>query len=107
MKTKDALALVAFILGIIGGALLLRDGINVVTRLIEGSRHANLESLLLLGIGIIAIIASAMLWRGSYMTAGVINMVLGIIALVYGRDAEGLMILISGILGIVAPKIKG
>lgn len=107
MKTKDVFALVAFILGIIGGALLLRGGINAVTRLIEGSRNANLESLLLVGIGIIAIIASAMLWRGSYLTAGVINMVLGIIALVYGRDAEGLMILISGILGVVAPKIKG
>jgi len=106
MKSEQAIALVALILGIVGGALLLRDGIHVVSELFEGNRHINFESLLLVGIGVVAIIASAMLWTGRYLAAGVVNMVLGIITVFYGRDAEGLMILISGILGIVAPKIK-
>jgi len=106
MKSEHAFALIALILGIVGGVLLCKGAIDVVSKLLEGSSHINFESPVLVGIGVIAIIASAMLWTGRYLTGGVINMVLGIIAVFYGKDAEGLMVLISGVLGIVAPKIK-
>jgi len=106
MKSEHAFALIALILGIVGGVLLCKGAIDVVSKLLEGSSHINFESPVLVGIGVIAIIASAMLWTGRYLTGGVINMVLGIIAVFYGKDAEGLMVLISGVLGVVAPKIK-
>jgi len=106
MKSEHAFALIALILGVVGGVLLCKGAIDVVSKLLEGSSHINFESPVLVGIGVIAIIASAMLWTGRYLTGGVINMVLGIIAVFYGKDAEGLMVLISGVLGIVAPKIK-
>jgi len=106
MKTEHVFALMALILGVVGGVLLCRGAINVVARLLEGNRHINLESPLLVGVGIIAIIASAMVWTGRYLAGGVINVILGIISVFYGKDAEGLMTLISGILGIAAPKIK-
>jgi len=106
MKSEHAFALIALILGIVGGVLLCKGAIDVVSKLFEGSRHINFESPLFVGIGVIAIIASAMVWTGRYLAGGVINMVLGIITVFYGRDAEGLMVLISGVLGIVAPKIK-
>jgi len=60
----------------------------------------------LVGIGVVVIIASVMLWSGRYLAGGLINMVLGIITVFYGKDAEGIMVLISGVLGIIAPKIK-
>lgn len=106
MKTEHAFALIALILGIVGGVLLCKGAIDVVSKLFEGGGHINVESPLLVGIGVIAIIASAMLWTGRYLAGGVINMILGIVTVFYGRDAEGLMVLISGVLGIVAPKIK-
>ncbi len=106
MKSEHAFALIALILGIVGGVLLCKGAIDVAVKLLEGSRHINFESPVLIGIGIIAIIASAMLWTGRYLAGGVINIVLGAISVFYGKDAEGLMILISGVLGIVAPKIK-
>lgn len=106
MKSKHAFALIALILGIVGGVLLCKGAIDVVSKLLEGSRRINFESPLLFGIGVIVIIASAMLWTGRYLTGGVINMVLGIITVFYGKDAEGIMVLISGILGFMAPKIK-
>ncbi len=106
MKSEHAFALVALILGIIGGVLLCKGAIDVVSKLFEGGRHISVESPVLVGIGVIAIIASAMLWTGRYLAGGVINIVLGIITVFYGKDAEGLMILISGVLGVVAPKIK-
>jgi len=106
MKTEHAFALIALILGIVGGVLLCKGAIDVIAKLLEGRGHINVESPVLVGIGVIAIIASAMVWTGRYLAGGVINMVLGIITVFYGRDAEGLMVLISGVLGIVAPKIK-
>ncbi len=106
MKSEHAFALVALILGIIGGVLLCKGAIDVVSKLFEGGRHISVESPVLVGIGVIAIIASAMLWTGRYLAGGMINIVLGIITVFYGKDAEGLMVLISGVLGVVAPKIK-
>ena len=106
MKSEHAFALIALILGIVGGVLLCRGAIDVIAKLLEGRGHINVESPVLVGIGVIAIIASAMLWTGRYLTGGVINIVLGVITVFYGKDAEGLMVLISGVLGIVAPKIK-
>ncbi len=106
MKSEHAFALIALILGIVGGVLLCKGAIDVISKLLEGSRHINFESPVLVGIGVIVIIASAMLWTGRYLAGGVINMVLGIITVFYGKDAEGIMVLISGVLGVVAPKIK-
>lgn len=106
MKSEHILALVTLILGVLGGVLLCKDAVNVALKLFEGSRHISVVSIMLVVIGIIVIIASAMLWVGRYLVGGVINIVLGIITVFYGKDAEGLMILISGILGVLAPKIK-
>ena len=106
MKSEHAFALIALILGVVGGVLLCKGAIDVIAKLLEGSRHINFESPVLVGIGIVAIIASAMLWTGRYLAGGVINIVLGIVTVFYGKDAEGIMVLISGVLGVVAPKIK-
>jgi uncharacterized membrane protein SirB2 len=106
MKSENAFALIALILGIVGGVLLCKSAIDFAAKLLEGSRHTNVESLMLAGIGIIAIIASTIAWIERYLAGGVIDIVLGIIAVFYGKDAEDLMILISGVLGVMAPKIK-
>jgi uncharacterized membrane protein HdeD (DUF308 family) len=106
MKSEHAFALVALILGIVGGVLLCEGVIDFASRLFEGTRHINIESPLLIIVGVVAIIASAMLWTGRYLAGGVVNIILGIITVFYGKSAEGIMILISGVLGIVAPKIK-
>ncbi len=107
MKSEHAFALIALILGVVGGVLLCKGAIDLVATLLEGRGHFGLESPLLVGIGVIAIIAGAMIWTGRYLAGGVINMVLGLVTVFYGRDAEGLIVLISGVMGIVAPRIKG
>lgn len=106
MKNEHAFALIALILGIVGGVLLCKGALDVVSKLLEGAGSINIKSPLLVGVGVIAIVASVILWTGRYLAGGVINIILGIVTVFYGREAEGLMILISGILGIVAPKIK-
>jgi len=106
MKSKHAFALLALILAIIGGVLLLRGFIDFASRLVEGSRHLDSELLVLAGIGVMAIIGSVMIWTERYFAGGLINIISGLIGVFYGRNTEGLLILISGILGIVAPRIR-
>lgn len=106
MKSRHGLALLALLLGIVGGLLLCKGALDAIPRLLDGRGHIDAGLPLLLVIGIAAIIASAMIWKGSYFTCGMLNIVLGIISVFYGRDTEGLMLVISGVLGVAAPKIK-
>ena len=106
MKSKDAFALLALILGVVGGLLLVKTAIDAVPRLLEGRGQIDMELIVIVGIGVIAIVVSVMIWRGSYFSGGLANIVLGVLAIFYGRDTAGIIILISGILGVVAPKIK-
>ncbi len=106
MKTKHVLALMALILGIVGGVLLCIGVANAIPRVLEGRAHLGLESLISIVIGTMAIITSVMIWKGSYLAGGIVNIVLGAIAIFYGRDTEGILVLISGVLGVIAPQIK-
>lgn len=106
MRAEQALALIALILGIIGGVLLLGGGFGFLLRLLEGNVTINAETLLITSIGIVAIVASVIIWTGRYVAGGSINIILGVLMVLYGEVQQGLIILISGILGIVAPKIE-
>ncbi len=106
MRAEQTLALIALILGIIGGVLLISGGIKVVLDVFEGNPNFRSETLLLTSTGIVAIIASVIIWTGRYVLGGSLNIVLGIFMVLYGEAQQGLVILISGILGIIAPKIR-
>ena len=106
MKSKDAFALLALILGVVGGLLLIKIATDAVPRLMEGRGQIDLDLLVIVAIGLISIVASVMIWRGAYFSGGLTNIVLGVVAIFYGRDTAGIIILISGLLGVVAPKIK-
>jgi len=106
MKGKHILALIALILGIVGGVLLCVSVFDAVPRLLEGRAHVGVESLFIVGTGVVTIIASVIIWRGSYLAGGLINIVLGVIAIYYGKGSEGIIVLISGVLGVVAPQVK-
>jgi len=106
MRTKHVLALIALILGIVGGVLLCLGVANAMPRVLEGRARLGVESFISVVLGIVVIIASVMIWKGSYLAGGVINIVLGIIAIFYGSNTEGILILISGVLGVVAPQVK-
>lgn len=106
MKTKQVLALIALILGIVGGVLLCIGFLNAIPRILEGRTQLGVESLINVVIGIVAIVASVMIWKGSYFAGGIINIVLGAITIFYGSDTAGILVLISGVLGVVAPQVK-
>lgn len=106
MRTEQGLALIALILGIVGGVLLLSGGVEILIRLLEGSTNINSNTLLIASFGVVAIIGSVVIWTGRYVAGGAINIALGVLMVLLGEIQQGLIILISGILGIVAPKIN-
>ena len=78
----------------------------MVLELIGGRARLEPETFLITGLGALAIAASVIIWTGRYVAGGSINIVLGILMVFYGEVQQGLIILISGVLGIVAPKIN-
>lgn len=106
MRAEQTLALFALILGIIGGVLLVGGGFRIVLDLIEGNTSFDPKTLLITSIGIMVIVTSVVIWTGRYVVGGSINIVLGILMVFFGEIQQGLIILVSGILGIIAPKIK-
>jgi hypothetical protein len=106
LRTEQTIALFALILGIIGGVLLVSGGFGLVIELLEGNLTLDPKTLLVAGIGIVAIAASVIIWNGKYVVGGSVNIILGVLMVFYGEVQQGLIILISGILGVVAPKIQ-
>ncbi len=106
MKSKQLIALIAMLLGLVGGVLLLVNSLETIPRILDGRGEISIESLITIAIGVISIIVSLLIWKGSYFAGGVINIILGIIAIVYGHRSDGVLILLSGVLGVVAPQIK-
>jgi hypothetical protein len=106
MKSKQLIALIALVLGIVGGVLLLVNFLDAIPRILEGKGEISTGALITIAVSVIAIIASLIIWKGSYLAGGVINIILGVLAIVYGYRSEGVMILLSGVLGVVAPQIK-
>lgn len=106
LRAEQGLALLALILGIIGGVLLISGGVGIILGLLEGNVSFNAQILLVTSVGILAIAASVVIWTGRYVAGGSINIVLGVFMVLYGEAQQGVIILISGILGIVAPKIR-
>ena len=105
LRAEQTLALLALILGVIGGVLLVSGGVRMILDLLEGSLSFEPKTVLVASIGIVAIIASVIIWTGRYVAGGSVNIVLGIFMVLYGEAQQGIIILISGIMGIVAPKI--
>jgi uncharacterized membrane protein len=106
MSEKRDLAIVGLILGLLGGVLVFAGALRV-----GANPNITLEflvkSILYIVLGIGAIFASILLYRGSYSTGGILNLILGVIILVYGLDLlGGVLVLISGVVGLLANEAR-
>ncbi len=107
MTEKRLLALIAMLIGLIGGLLILvgvLDSLRGNIDLTNWTRTANLAVAALLGIAIL--FGSLLIYRGRYASGGIINIVLGIIVIIvgYGSTTGGILAFISGVLGLVASE---
>ncbi len=106
MSEKRDLAIVAVLLGLLGGALVLVSGIDLgrLSNLTLDFLATRIVGIIL-GVGLL--LGSVMIYRGSYSTGGVLNLILGIVALVIPTSQLGAVLgLISGILGLLANEAR-
>jgi hypothetical protein len=106
MTEKRILALLAFLIGLIGGLLILVRALNTI----QGSpfnldRAINVSIAALLGIAIL--VGSLLIYRAKYSSGGIVNIVLGIVALILPADyTGGILAIVSGVIGLVAHEAR-
>lgn len=101
MTERRLLALIGLLIGLIGGLLILSDGLRAVLL------TANLESLLgdvvFLVLGIAILLGSVMMYRGQYGSGGIVNILLGIVAFILDANSIGaILAIVAGVIGLVA-----
>ena len=106
MTERRILALLAFLLGIVAFAF-------VLLRAIEFGRNPSLTAEFLLSrfvdvvLAIAILLGSVMIYRGTYAGGGIINLVLGVIVLVWTGDWQtAILAIISGVLGLAASEAR-
>ena len=108
MSEKRDLAIVGLLLGLLGGALVLAASLGPY-----GRNFANLTLETLVGsavaiiLGLAILFGSLLLYRGSYSTGGILNLILGIVVLIIGpSQLGGILALISGVVGLIANEAR-
>ena len=104
MTEKRILALLALLIGLIGGLLILVNALSAV----QGGqfnldRAVNAAIAALVGIAILA--GSLVIYRGKYSSGGIVNILLGIVTLILGLNSTGgILAIVSGVIGLVASE---
>jgi len=106
MTEKRLLALIALLVGLIGGLLILADALDAVRR------TPTLESVfgvLAFGIlGVAILLASLLIYRGKSASGGVLNILFGVVAFVLERGSTtgAILAIVSGVIGIIASETR-
>lgn len=103
MSERRLLALLALLIGLLAALLLLldfaRSGFPQGGRdLLDWIWHVAIAAIL----GLAAIVGSLILYGGKYQAGGIINVVMGIVAILLNFWTAGVLLVFSGILGLVA-----
>ncbi len=108
MSEKRDLALVGFILGLLGGVLVLASSLGFARgNLFSITLQEVLNSAIAIILGLAILFGSLLIYRRQYSTGGILNLVLGILVLVIATsELGGILALISGVLGLVANEAR-
>jgi len=103
---KRLLAILGFLLALIGGILILFDAANI-------PRNANVDLEFLARkavaviLGIAAILGGAFIYKGRMSPGGLLTIIIGVVAaIVIGIGLAEVLIVIGGILGIVGAEAR-
>jgi hypothetical protein len=104
---KRLLAVLGFLLALIGGILLLANALSVRGGTIDLEDVARIAVDLILGVA--AVLCGFFIYKGRMSIGGLLTIVIGVvIMLVHQRllDLEAILIVIGGILGIVGAEAR-
>lgn len=105
MREGRFLALMGFLLVLVGGLLVILEGSRLPRNFDLG--NLVLATLIPITLGIAAVVSAAVILRGTYGSAGALALVLGILVLILGYGlAQGLILLVGGVLELVAAGME-
>jgi len=105
MTEKRLLALLAMLIGLIGGLLVLVAALDITRGRLDLGVAVNSFVSALLGIAIL--FGSLLIYRGKYSSGGIVNILLGIVALILGAGTlGGILTIVSGVIGLVASEAR-
>ncbi len=101
MTERRLLALVALLIGVIGGLLILIDALPGFRQISDlGQALSGLVGLIL-GLAILA--ASLLIYRSQYSSGGILDLLLGIVVLVLRLNFTGaILAIVAGVIGLIA-----
>ena len=104
MTEKRLLALLAMLIGLVGGLLVLVDALDVGRGQLTLSLAADAVIAAILGVAILA--GTLLIYRGKYSSGGIVNILLGIVILILPRTSTtgGILAIVSGVVGFVAAE---
>jgi|GEM_PF-1685868 len=104
MTEKRLLALLAFLIGLVGGLLVLVQALDRL-RPLPSDLVAALNSLVGVILGLAILAASLLIYRGKYSSGGILAILLGIVALILGLSSTGgILAIVGGVVGLVASE---
>jgi len=103
VSEKRLLALVALLIGLVGALLILTDALNAVRGTIDLASALSLLIFVILGVAIL--LASFLIYRGKYGSGGILNILLGVVALILQADRTGaILAIVAGVVGLIAAE---
>ena len=100
MSERRLLALLALLIGLLAAILLF---LGILPHRNEAIDVEYLQRIAVDGVlGLIALVGSVLIWSSQYRAGGIINIVMGIVVLIVASLTPGLLLVFSGILGLVA-----
>ena len=105
MTENRILALLALLIGLVGGLLILSNTLNSIRLGQKLSDYLDLLEFLVLGLAIL--LGSVLIYRGNYGGGGIVDILLGIVSLLLGANSTGaILALVAGVIGLVAGQAK-
>ena len=103
MTEKRLLALVAFLIGLVGGLLILVEGANGIQRFSSfGSTVSQLVGVI---VGVAILLGSLLIYRSKYGSGGLLDILLGVVALILQLNSTGgILAIVAGVVGLIASE---
>ena len=103
MTEKRLLALIALLIGLVGGLLILNEAVRGFREVSDLA--AILSALVPLVLGIAILAASLLIYRSKYGSGGLLDIILGVVALILQLNQIGaILAIVAGVIGLVASE---
>ena len=103
MTEKRLLALIALLIGLVGGLLILSEAVRGFRGVSDLA--AILSALVPLVLGIAILAASLLIYRSKYGSGGLLDIILGVVALILQLNQIGaILAIVAGVIGLVASE---